>query len=104
MNVGLLKTASGGDPLPTRGLREKFGPARAATATLFVVLNEGYSRNFDLSDTALVGRLLIAPWPKRTADEDPSIVTMVDKDPDVRKAVLAKLVRIGAGMTARRRP
>lgn len=100
MNVGLLKTASGGDPLPTRGLREKFGPARAATATLFVVLNEGYSRNFDLSDTALVGRLLIAPWPKRTADEDPSIVTMVDKDQDVRKAVLAKLVRIGARMTA----
>ena len=100
MNTSLLKTASGGDPLPTRGVREKFRPARAATATLFVVLNEGYSRNFDLSDTALVDRLLIAPWPKRTTDDDRSIVTTVEKDPDVRKAVLAKLVRIGAGMTA----
>lgn len=92
-NDELMKMISGGDPLPVRGANARTEEDRPASGTLFISANEGWSKNLNLADEALVGRLYIVPWPKREGPEVRSVVTAAARDKKLRQAVFAKMVR-----------
>ena len=93
LDTSLLKTLSGGDPLPIRRVRERSSLSRPARATLFISLNEGNLHNLDLGDEALAVRVRILNYPPFEADEDETIVHRVGSDPEIRQAIFAMLVQ-----------
>ena len=94
LNVGLLKSLSGGGPLSLRDVGEKAGPQRPATATIFVACNEVDADRLSLQDEAMADRARILPYPAvPAAKQDADLITRVTRDVRVRQALIAMLVR-----------
>ena len=93
LDTSLLKTVSGGDGLPVRGIRERTRSVRAATATLFISLNPGVLGNFDLSDEALADRIFVLPYPALPQEEhDALLLEQIQTDPAARQSLVSLLL------------
>ena len=96
-NTALLKDLSGGLVQQMREVGEKAGPARPATATMFIAMNHGQEDALDTSDEALADRARLLRYPKLTAAEvDPERISDVTTIRKVRQAVVALLVKWAA--------
>ena len=92
-NVALLKALSGGGMMQFRDVGEKAGAARPVRATLVIALNTGQEQSLDLRDDALTDRVRLLPYPKLPGPIQPDRQNAVSEREDVRRAVLALMVR-----------
>ena len=100
-DVSILKRISGGDYFSLRDVGEKSGPARPIPATLFIALNPGQEASLDTSDGAIADRVRLLPYPKITSTLDRDRLDSVKYNPEIRQAVMAKMVRWAAEATQR---
>ena len=94
LNVSLIKSLDGIGGLTQRDVGEKAGPSRPATATLFVSVNDADIDRIPLTDRAMRDRIRILhypPLPEGGRDEE--MVDRVRTVPEIRQAMVAKLVR-----------
>lgn len=77
-------------------MNDKSGRSSAATATLFIAVNDGMLHIFDLSDAGLRDRVYVFPYPAYDGEDDRMLVDRVVKDPAVRQAVAAEIIRRAA--------
>ena len=103
LNVSLIKSLDGIGGLTQRDVGEKAGPSRPATGTLFVSVNDADIDRIPLTDRAMRDRIRILhypPLPEGGRDEE--MVDRVRTVPEIRQAMVAKLVR--AAMKHRNAP
>ena len=94
LNVSLIKSLDGIGGLTQRDVGEKAGPSRPATGTLFVSVNDPDIDRIPLTDRAMRDRIRILhypPLPEGARDEE--MVDRVRTAPEIRQAMVAKLVR-----------
>ena len=69
LNMGLLKKLDGQESLRIRGIHEKSGAERPASATLILAYNPPQAWRLDTSEAALQDRVRILPYPPLPAPE-----------------------------------
>ena len=99
-NTGLIKSLDGVAPVPLRDVGEKAGVSRPAAATLFISVNKGDVDRLDMTDSALVDRTRILPYPKLPGQPNPAYVDILREDPKARQAMIALLVGVAKGRHA----
>ncbi len=94
LNVSLIKSLDGVGGLTQRDVGEKAGPARPATGTMFVSVNNPDIERIPLTDRAMRDRTRILHYPALPEGvRDDEMVDRVRTVPEVRQAMVAKLVR-----------
>lgn len=93
-NVGLVKLLDGVGLVSIRDVGEKAGLGRPATATIFVAVNPLDMDRLVLTDTALLDRIRILPYPQIPEDRRSlGFAVAVRTNPAAHQAMLAVLVR-----------
>ena len=94
LNVSLIKSLDGVGGLTQRDVGEKAGPSRPATGTLFVSVNNADIERIPLTDRAMRDRIRILHYPALPEGvRDDEMVDRVRTVPEIRQAMVAKLVR-----------
>ena len=93
LSAAVLKRTSGGDAVKRRRLYQDEEES-LATATLFIVGNDGHLGRLPLEDAALMDRVRVLRMDAiPDGERDPDLEAQIMADPDALKSVLAMIVR-----------